>query len=205
MIKLSPKKPVLLLKQYSDKNIQNFPLLLILLFIFASLFIYQGCKINKNNIEDIRITSKLIENRSLLKGWILPENIIQNVFEEKLETHLIYNQQEAETLLSSMKFYRTQGKLEAISSINYDENIVLIAYYLWRPLKGNPLLIEKFEIINNIINAYITLDNNNIGKEYPFLLAPIHVASISKSNITNTDTMQILFNGTLNNTMTLKK
>ena len=77
MVKLSPKKPLLLLKQYSDKNIQNF--LLIFLFIFASLFIYQGCKINKNNIEDIHITSKLIENRSLLKAWIVPENTTQNV------------------------------------------------------------------------------------------------------------------------------
>ena len=203
MVKLSPKKPLLLLKQYSDKNIQNF--LLIFLFIFASLFIYQGCKINKNNIEDIHITSKLIENRSLLKAWIVPENTTQNVFEEKLETYLIYNQQEAETHLSSMKFYKTQGKLEEISSINYDENIVLITYYLWRPLKGNPLLIERFEINNNIINAYITLDNNNIGKEYPLLLAPIHVVAISKSNITNTDAMQIFFNGTLNNTIPLKK
>ena len=168
------------------------------------MFIYQGCKINKNNIEDIHITSKLIENRSLLKAWIVPENTTQNVFEEKLETYLIYNQQEAETLLSSMKFYKTQGKLEEISSINYDENIVLITYYLWRPLKGNPLLIERFEINNNIINAYITLDNNNIGKEYPLLLAPIHVVAISKSNITNTDAMQIFFNGTLNNTIPLK-
>ena len=54
-------------------------------------------------------------------------------------------------------------------------------------------------------SCIISIIMNNIGKEYPFLLAPIHVASISKSNITNTDTMQILFNGTLNNTMTLKK
>ena len=148
MIKLSPKKPASLLKQYSNKNIQNF--LLIFLFIFATLFIYQGCKINKNNIENIRTTSKLIENRSLLKGWILPENITENVFEEKLETHLIYDQQEAETLLSSMKFYRAQGKLDEISSINYDDNIVLIAYYLWRPLKGNPLLLNTFKRIATI-------------------------------------------------------
>ena len=169
------------------------------------MFIYQGCKINKNNIENIRTTSKLIENRSLLKGWILPENITENVFEEKLETHLIYDQQEAETLLSSMKFYRAQGKLEEISSINYDDNIVLIAYYLWRPLKGNPLLVERFEINNNIVKAYITLDNNNIGKEYPLLLAPIHIVAISKSNIINTDTIQIFFNGTLNNKIPLKK
>ena len=203
MIKLSPKKPASLLKQYSNKNIQNF--LLIFLFIFVTLFIYQGCKINKNNIENIRTTSKLIENRSLLKGWILPENITENVFEEKLETHLIYDQQEAETLLSSMKFYRAQGKLEEISSINYDDNIVLIAYYLWRPLKGNPLLVERFEINNNIVKAYITLDNNNIGKEYPLLLAPIHIVTISKSNIINTDTIQIFFNGTLNNKIPLKK
>lgn len=137
--------------------------------------------------------------RFLLGGWVLPEGEAPGVFVESLEAVIITSEADLRSLLEGVDLLRVSGDLNAINRTDFEETVVLAAYYLWRPLKGNPLSVQKVTVDGSEVRVSLELEADPQGRESPYLLAPLYVVGVDKAALPQGEPVrfQFLVNGEL--------
>lgn len=136
--------------------------------------------------------------RFLLEGWLLPEGEAPDFFVESLKAEIITSEAGLRRFLGGIDLLRATD-LNALNRTDFGETVVMAAYYLWRPLKGNPLSVRKVTVDGNEVLVSLELEADPQGRESPYLLAPLYVVGVDKADLPHGKlvSFQFLVNGEL--------
>jgi len=141
--------------------------------------------------EDFRPTVS-IENpgedvaaRFILGGWVVPEgqDAAADPFDETLKAFVLTTQDDLREFLENLDLFRLRGSLESLDDVDFEDQLVLATYYLWRPLKGDPLSLESATLAGSEVLISMELLEDPQGRERPFLMAPFLIAAINKESL----------------------
>ena len=126
-----------------------------------------------------------VATRFLLGGWVIPKSEEGEVdaFAERLEAFVITSEDEMRSFLDGLYLFRVRGNLQSLHRSDFSKVVVVGAYYLWRPLKGDPLSIRTMALNGDEANIDLELEEEPLGREYPYLLAPMNVAAVQKQDL----------------------
>ena len=132
--------------------------------------------------------------RYVNSGWVYPdvEDDLQ-VFSEELKVFVITSQDELDAFQQGFTTKRTLGTTTSLGRIDFPESILLAAYYLWRPFQGDPLSVAGFSVDGNRADVFLDLDDSPQGKEYPYLLAPMIMVSVDRSQFPAGEAIEFAF------------
>lgn len=116
-------------------------------------------------------------------GWLsLRGNEEVGVFTSELRAFVITSQEELDAFQDGTNIKRSFGNSASLGRIDFTNSILLAAYYLWRPLQGDPLSIVGFSLDGDRADVLLELEESPQGKEYPYLLAPMTMVAIDRSH-----------------------
>ena len=133
--------------------------------------------------------------RFLLGGWVAPKDAEpeDDPFSETLKPVIITSDQEMEEWLKSLDIGRIRGNLQALDNVDYRRVVVLGVYYQWRPLKGDPLSLERVALNGNEVRIELQLLDDPQGREFPYLLAPLNVAALERDLLPQGEPLEFIF------------
>ena len=113
-------------------------------------------------------------------GWVSPRGPEPEVFAEELRAFVISSQEELDAFERETALRVSRGNQTTLGRIRFPESVLLAAYYLWRPLQGDPLSVTGFSLEDGRANVYLELEEGAQGKEYPYLLAPMTMSAVDR-------------------------
>ena len=120
--------------------------------------------------------------RYVNSGWGLPRGEGQGgVFTEQLRVFVITSQEALDAFQLAFSLRRSQGTTASLGRVDFPNSILLAAYYLWRPLQGDPLSVVGFSLDGRRAEVQLELEDSPQGKEYPYLLAPMTMVALDRS------------------------
>ena len=123
--------------------------------------------------------------RFLVGGWVVPkgEDVIAQPFAEALKAFVITSEQELRNFLDGLDLTRVRGSLEPLNQADFGKVVVIGTYYLWRPLKGDPLSLEKVELVGTNLEVSLELLEDPQGRESPYLMAPLNIVALEREDL----------------------
>lgn len=116
-------------------------------------------------------------------GWVsLRGNEEVGVFTTELRAFVITSQEELEAFQGGTNVKRSNGTSASLSRVDFASSVLIAAYYLWRPLQGDPLSVVGFSLDGDRADVLLELEDSPQGKKYPYLLAPMTMVAIGRSN-----------------------
>ena len=132
--------------------------------------------------------------RYVNSGWVYPDVADDlQVFSEELKVFVITSQDELDAFQQGFTTRRTFGTTTSLGRIDFPGSILLAAYYLWRPFQGDPLSVAGFSVEGDRADVFLHLDDSPQGKEYPYLLAPMIMVSVDRSQFPSAETLDFVF------------
>ena len=133
--------------------------------------------------------------RFILGGWAVPEgrDAAADPFAETLKAFVLTTVDELREFLENLDLSRIRGSLESLDDVDFEEHLVLAAYYLWRPLKGDPLSLEGATLAGSEVFVGMELLKDPQGRERPFLMAPFLIAAINKEGLPGSTPLSFVF------------
>ena len=116
-------------------------------------------------------------------GWVSPSDL-QGVgpLSQQLRAFVITSQEELDGFQQSMSIKVSRGTATSLGRVDFPKSILLAAYYLWRPLQGDPLSVVGFSLDGSRADVLLELEDSPQGKEYPYLFAPMAMVAIDRSH-----------------------
>ena len=138
---------------------------------------------------------KEVGARFLLGGWVVPkgEDAKTEPFAETLRAFVITTQEEQRDFLDSLEIVRLRGNIESLDRADLDRVVILAAYYLWRPLKGDPLFINGLRTRGDRVEVDLELLEDPQGRERPFLMAPLQIAAVERDELPRGVPLEFVF------------
>ena len=78
---------------------------------------------------------------------------------------------------------RTNGTGATLGRPKYPESVVVVAYLLWLPVKGDPLSVVGMAIEGNRVVVDLELEEDAQGRELPYLYAPMTMVMVDRSEL----------------------
>ena len=138
-----------------------------------------------------------ISFRFLLGGWVNPKDQEADPFVERLEVRLVQSEEQMRDFLEGVDLLRVRGRTEVLGDTDFTQTLIVASYYLWRPLKGDPLSVEKVFIDEGVVHVDMLLEEDPQGRERPYLLAPMYMFSLDKDVLRENEarTVRVILNG----------
>ena len=135
--------------------------------------------------------------RFLLGGWVLPLDQEADPFVERLEVRLVQSEGQMRDFLEGVDLFRLRGNTDILGDADFTKTLIVVAYYLWRPLKGDPLSVEKVFVDEGVVHVDMLLEDDPQGRERPYLLAPMYMFSLDKEVLRESEAhvVRIILNG----------
>ncbi len=121
-----------------------------------------------------------ISFRFLLGGWVNPTDQETDPFVERLEVRLLQSDEQLRDFLEGVDLLRVRGRTDVLGDTDFTRTLIVATYYLWRPLKGDPLSVERVFIDEGAVHVDMLLEDDPQGRERPYLLAPLYMFSLDK-------------------------
>ena len=146
-----------------------------------------------------------VVSRFLMGGWVFPKGEVAGPFAETLRAFVITTEGELEDFLDGVNLLRIRGNTESLYGADLDQVVVLASYHLWRPLKGDPLSIARVALKGSEVEVSLELLEDPQGRESPYLVAPLYIASIAREDLPRGVPVRFVFllNGELATTRTV--
>ena len=120
--------------------------------------------------------------RYVNSGWVSPDNWQDlGAFSEELRAFVIVSQDELDSFEDGYVSKVSRGNATTLGRIDFDTSVLLAAYYVWRPVKGDPLSVTDVVIQGDRATALLALDDNAQGREYSYLYAPMVMVAVERS------------------------
>ena len=120
--------------------------------------------------------------RYVNSGWVSPREFgPAGAIAEQLRAYVITNQIELDAFNDTFFLRRSMGNVVSLGRVDFPNSILIAAYYLWRPLRGDPLTVEGFSIEGLQATVQLELEESPQGREYPYLLAPMTMVAMERS------------------------
>ena len=139
-----------------------------------------------------------INFRFLLGGWMIPIGQEEDPFVERLEVRTIQSEEQMRSFLEGTDLFRLRGNTDILGDADFTQTLIVAAYYLWRPLKGDPLSVERVFIDDGVVHVDMLLEEDPQGRERPYLLAPMYMFSLDKQALRESEArvVRVILNGT---------
>ena len=134
-----------------------------------------------------------IISRFLLGGWVFPKGEEVGPFAETLRAFVITTEEDLRDFLSGINLLRIRGNPESLYSADLDKVVVLASYHLWRPLKGDPFSITGVALKGSEVEVRLELLEEPLGRERPYLLAPLYTASVDRDDLPRGVPLRFMF------------
>jgi len=132
--------------------------------------------------------------RYVNSGWGLPRgNEPGGVFAEEMRASVITSSKALEAFQLAFSLRRSLGTTTSLGRVDFPNSILLAAYYLWRPLQGDPLSVVGFTLNGRRAEVLLEMEDSPQGKEYPYLLAPMTMVALDRSLFPQGERIEFVF------------
>ena len=144
--------------------------------------------------------------RYLVGGWVVPNppDGRSKPSSETLKTAVITSQEELTAFLGRFELVFYRGNVQSLDKVDFAEDVVVAAYYLWRPLKGDPLSVRGVSVKDAVVEVDVELEADPQGRERPYLMAPLQIVALDREDLGPAGAKDFLFrvNGEVSGTET---
>ena len=122
--------------------------------------------------------------RYVNSGWVAPlDGDALGAFSAELRAFVIVSQPELDVFEGGFVSKVSRGNAVSLGRIDFDRAALLAAYYVWRPLRGDPLSVREVRVDGGAGRAVVTmeLDENPQGRQYPYLFAPMVMVAVERT------------------------
>ena len=132
--------------------------------------------------------------RYVNSGWISPQDAEEaGPFSEDLRAFVILSQPELEAFENSYEGKATRGNAATLGRIDFDRAALLAAYYVWRPVRGDPLTVTGVRVKGGNAVVDLELSYDPQGREYPYMYAPMVMVAVERSLFPQGEPMEFVF------------
>jgi hypothetical protein len=132
--------------------------------------------------------------RYVNSGWVSPNDVpVTEVFTGRLRAYVITSQEELDAFQRSITVKRSQGTATSLGRVKFPDSVLLAAYYLWRPLQGDPLSVTGITLEDHQATVDLELAESPQGKEYPYLYAPMTMVMVDRSFFPKGEPLNFVF------------
>ncbi len=133
--------------------------------------------------------------RYVNSGWVSPlEFADSGPFTQELRAFVITSQQELDAYNAGIITKRTLGSTVSLGRIEFEESILLAAYYAWRVVQGDPLSVASLEIEGGRAVVDLELSDDPQGRERPYLFAPVIMVAVERALFPPSQEVEFVFN-----------
>ena len=120
--------------------------------------------------------------RYVNSGWVSPVEYFEaSPYLDELHAFVITTQDELDAFNKSVVSKRILGNTTSLGRIDFLDSVLLAAYYVWRPVQGDPLSVVKLNVNGNSAVVDLELSDDPQGRLYPYLFAPMTMVSVNRS------------------------
>ena len=122
--------------------------------------------------------------RYVNSGWVAPlDGGAVGAFSSELRAFVIVSQAELEAFEGGFVSKVSRGNAVSLGRIDFDRAALLAAYYVWRPLRGDPLSVREVRVDGGAgrVVVMMELDENPQGRQYPYLFAPMVMVAVERT------------------------
>lgn len=120
--------------------------------------------------------------RYVNSAWVTPHNGEQaGAFTQELRAFVITSQEELDRFQGGFNARLTRGTITSLGRIDFLESVLVAAYYVWRPVQGDPLSVVGFSLDGNQATVELDLDELPQGRARPYMMAPMTMVAVDRS------------------------
>ena len=120
--------------------------------------------------------------RYVNSGWIAPHHARESgAFSDELQAFVIVSQDELDDFEGRYVSKITRGNSTTLGRIDFESSALIAAYYVWRPVRGDPLSVAEVRAWRNSAVVELELSDDPQGREYPYLYAPMVMVAVERS------------------------
>ena len=133
--------------------------------------------------------------RYVNSGWVSPVDVGDaGPFSEELRAFVIVNQEELDAFEDGYVSKLTRGNATTLNRIDFDNAALVAAYYIWRPVRGDPLIVEDVRTEGSSAVVDLELSSDPQGREYPYMYAPMVMVAVQRSLFPEDEPVEFMFN-----------
>ena len=122
--------------------------------------------------------------RYVNSGWVSPWDWADmGAFSGELRGFVLGSEGDLAAFESGFVSKVSRGNAVSLGRIEFDGSVLLAAYYVWRPVRGDPLSVVDLRVAGDGGRAVVVmeLDAAPQGREYPYLYAPMVMVAVERS------------------------
>lgn len=132
--------------------------------------------------------------RYVNSGWVSPLDWEEaGPFAAELRAFVLASQEELDAFEDSFVSKRIYGNTTSLARIEFETAALLAAYYVWRPVRGDPLSVAGLQVEKGRVLVKIELDEDPQGREYPYLFAPMIMVAVERSLFPEGEAVEFVF------------
>ncbi len=132
--------------------------------------------------------------RYVNSGWVSPLDWEEaGPFAMELRAFVIGSQEELDAFEGGFVSKRIYGNAITLERIEFDSAALLAAYYVWRPVRGDPLSVAEVQVEKGRALVKMELDEDPQGREYPYLFAPMIMVAVERSLFPEGEPVEFVF------------
>ncbi len=132
--------------------------------------------------------------RYVNSGWVSPLDWQEaGPFAAELRAFVIGSQEELDAFEEGFVSKRIYGNATTLERIEFDRVALLAAYYVWRPVRGDPLSVAGLQLEQERAVVQVELDEDPQGREYPYLFAPMIMVAVERSLFPEGEPVEFVF------------
>ena len=121
--------------------------------------------------------------RYVNSGWVSPVEYLESgasPYLKELRVFVITTQEQLDEFDQGFVSKRVSGNSITLGRIDFEQSIVLAAYYVWRPVQGDPLSVVGMKVDGVSAVVELELSEDPQGHEYPYLFAPMTMVAVDR-------------------------
>ena len=121
--------------------------------------------------------------RYVNSGWVSPVEYLESEaspYLKELRVFVITTQEQLDEFDRGFVSKRVSGNSITLGRIDFEQSIVLAAYYVWRPVQGDPLSVVGMKVDGVSAVVELELSEDPQGHEYPYLFAPMTMVAVDR-------------------------
>lgn len=120
--------------------------------------------------------------RYVNSGWIAPHHAREaGAFSEELRAFVIVDEEELDDFEDGFVSKVSRGNATTLGRIDFEASALIAAYYVWRPVRGDPLSVADVRARGSNAVVELDLSDDPQGREYPYLYAPMIMVAVERS------------------------
>ena len=132
--------------------------------------------------------------RYVNSAWVTPHNGEQaGAFTQELRAFVITSQEELDRFQGGFNARLTRGTITSLGRIDFLESVLVAAYYVWRPVQGDPLSVVGFSLDGRRATVKLDLEESPQGRARPYLMAPMTMVAVDRTIFPTGEPIEFVF------------